>query len=58
MALDIRYTFEAVHDGTLAVGNFDARPGGAMKVLLPLLMPVTQRRLTRQHATFIRLSET
>ena len=55
--IDITYRFEAVDGGTRAVGTFDARPKGAMKVLLPLLMPVIKRGLAKQHANFVRLCE-
>ncbi len=58
MDIDIKYTFEAAEGGTLAVGTFDARPKGAMKVFLPLLMPMIKRGLAKQHANFIRLCET
>lgn len=55
--IDIRYTFETHGGGTRAVGTFDARPKAAMKVLLPLLMPLIKRGLARQHANFVRLCE-
>jgi Polyketide cyclase / dehydrase and lipid transport len=58
MDIDIRYTFEVAEGGTLAVGIFDAEPKGAMKFLMPLLMPLIKRGLAKQHANFIRLCET
>ena len=58
MDIDITYAF-AENDGTTtAVGKFDARPKGFMKVVLPLLMPVIKRDLAKQHANFKELCET
>ncbi len=58
MDIDITYTFAETDGTTTAVGNFDARPKGFMKVLLPLLMPVIKRDLAKQHAKFENLCET
>jgi hypothetical protein len=58
MDIDIIDTFEATQGGTLAVGTFDARPKGAMKFLMPLLLPMIKRGLAKQHANFTRLCET
>ena len=58
MDIDIGYTFAEEDGTTTAVGNFDARPKGFMKVLLPLLMPVIKRDLAKQHTKFKSLCET
>lgn len=58
MDIDITYTFVEEGGTTTAVGNFDARPKGFMKVLLPLLMPVIKRDLAKQHTKLKKLCET
>jgi uncharacterized protein YndB with AHSA1/START domain len=58
MDIDITYTFAESDGTTTAVGNFDARPKGFMKVLLPLLMPLIKRDLAKQHTRFRKFCET
>ncbi len=58
MDIAIEYTFAEADGTTTAVGRFEARPKGFMKILLPLLMPMIKRDLAKQHANFKELCET
>lgn len=54
MDIDIDYTFAEADGTTTAVGTFDARPKGFMKILLPLMI---KRDMAKQHANFVKLCE-
>jgi len=58
MDVAIKYTFAETDGTTTAVGTFDARPKGFMKVLLPLLIPMIKRDIAKQHVNFKKLCET
>lgn len=50
--LTIVYTSTPTDDGTQLVSEFDFRPRGALKLLLPLLARVIRRDIERQYASF------
>ena len=52
------YTFAAVDEGTQMQGTFAPTPKGVMKLLLPLMMPMIRRDLSKHHAKFKMLCET
>lgn len=52
MDVAIEYAFTETAGSTTAVGTFEARPKGFMKVLLPLLMPLIKRDIAKQHVNF------
>ena len=58
MDVDIAFTLTERDAATIALGTFDARPKGIMKLLLPLLMPMIRRDVAKQHVNFKRLCET
>jgi uncharacterized protein YndB with AHSA1/START domain len=55
--LTIVYTFTPTGEGTELGSEFDFRPRGALKVLLPLLGPVIRRDVPKQHASLKALCE-
>ena len=55
--LTIAYTFTPTGEGTELGSEFDFRPRGALKVLLPLLGPVIRRDVPKQHASLKALCE-
>jgi len=55
--LTIAYALTPTNDGTELVSDFDFRPKGALKVLLPLLAPVIRRDVPKQYASFKALCE-
>ncbi len=58
-AMDIvaTYSFEARGDVTRFRGSFDPAPKGAMRVLLPILLPVIRRQVARHHREFSAVCE-
>jgi len=57
MDVAVQCALTATDGSTTAVGTFDARPKGFMKVLLPLLMPIIKRDVAKQHVNFKNLCE-
>lgn len=57
MDVAISYRIGESDGTTTAVGTFDARPKGFMKVLLPLLLPLIKRDIAKQHVNFKNLCE-
>jgi carbon monoxide dehydrogenase subunit G len=55
--LTIAYTFVPAGEGTRLDSDYDFRPRGALKVLLPLLSPVIRRDVPRQQASLKALCE-
>jgi len=55
--LTIACTFKPIDDGTELESEFDFRPGGALKVLFPLLAPVIRRDVPKQYASLKALCE-
>ncbi|HST18540.1 MAG TPA: SRPBCC family protein [Gaiellaceae bacterium] len=55
--LTIAYTVTPTVDGTQLVSDFDFRPRGALKLLLPLLAPVIRRDVPKQYASLKALCE-
>ena len=58
MDVAISFSFTESAGTTTAVGRFDARPKGLMKVLLPILLPLIKRDIAKQHLNFKKLCET
>jgi len=48
--LTITYTLTPAGDGTVLESEFDFRPRGTLKVLLPLLSPLIRRDVPKQYA--------
>jgi hypothetical protein len=55
--LTIAYTFVPAGDGTRLDSEYDFRPRGALKMLLPLLGPVIRRDVPKQQASLKALCE-
>ena len=55
--LTIAYSFVPDGDGTQLDSDYDFRPRGVLKVLLPLLAPVIRRDVPRQQASLKALCE-
>ena len=55
--LTIACTLTPTGEGTELESDFDFRPRGALKVLLPLLAPVIRRDVPKQYASFKALCE-
>lgn len=55
--LTIVYTLTPSGEGTELASEFDFRPKGALKVLLPLLGPVIRRDVPKQYASLKALCE-
>jgi len=55
--LTIAYSFVPAGDGTQLDSDYDFRPRGALKVLLPLLAPVIRRDVPKQQASLKALCE-
>jgi uncharacterized protein YndB with AHSA1/START domain len=55
--LTITYALTPMDDGTQLVSDFDFRPRGALKLLLPLLSPVIRRDVPKQYASLKALCE-
>jgi hypothetical protein len=55
--LTIACTFTPRGDETELESDFDFRPRGALKVLLPLLAPVIRRDVPKQYVSFKALCE-
>jgi uncharacterized protein YndB with AHSA1/START domain len=49
--LTLVYTLKPTGDGTELESDFDFRPKGALKVLLPLFSPVIRREVPKQNAS-------
>lgn len=52
LSLDIKYAFTETDGSTTVVVEYDVRPKGTMKALLPVIMPVIKRDVAEQNATF------
>lgn len=57
MDVVIDYRFTESGGTTTAVGDFDARPRGAMRALLPVILPFIKRDIAKQHVNFKELCE-
>ena len=57
MDVAISYRFGESDGTTTALGAFDARPKGFMKLLMPLLLPLIKRDIAKQHVNFKSLCE-
>ena len=57
MDLTVSATFTATDTRTVLSIQFDPKPKGVMKVLLPILLPMIRRDIDKQHQSFNRLCE-
>jgi polyketide cyclase/dehydrase/lipid transport protein len=55
--LTIAYSFTPAGEGTALESDFDFRPKGFLKVLMPLLSPVIRRDVPKQYASLKALCE-
>ena len=58
MDVQIDYLLTEADGVTTMTGRFNAKGKGAMRFMLPMLVPLIRRDLAKEHANFIRLCET